>query len=71
MLIDGIAEARGEGKTEEIPDRKDAIAKAMSIARKGDVVLITGMGHEQFRIINEERLPWNDGDVVRELVEKK
>jgi hypothetical protein len=28
------------------------------------------MGHEQFRIINGERLPWNDGDVVRDIVAK-
>lgn len=68
MLLDGIAEAHGEGKTVEIADRREAIAKALSVARKDDVVLITGMGHEQFRIIAGERLPWNDGDVVRELV---
>jgi UDP-N-acetylmuramoyl-L-alanyl-D-glutamate--2,6-diaminopimelate ligase len=43
----------------------------LSIARKGDVVLITGMGHEQFRIVQGERIPWNDGDVVRELVAEK
>ena len=41
--------------------------KAMKIARAGDTILVTGMGHEQFRIVNGERLPWNDGDVVRDL----
>ena len=39
------------------------------MAKKGDTVLITGMGHEQYRIINGKREPWNDGDVVRELLE--
>lgn len=67
MLIEGIADEKGESKTEEIPDRREAIKKALSAARKGDTVLVTGMGHEQFRIINGERLPWNDGDVIREL----
>jgi UDP-N-acetylmuramyl tripeptide synthase len=28
------------------------------------------MGHEQYRIVNGERLPWNDGDVVREILAK-
>jgi len=71
MLIDGIADAKGEAKTEEIADRREAIAKALKIARKGDYVLVTGMGHEQYRIVDGERLPWNDGDVIRELLESK
>lgn len=68
MLIDGVAEGKGEGKTDEIPDRREAIEKALSIARRGDTILVTGMGHEQYRIVNGERLPWNDGDVIRELL---
>lgn len=70
MVMEGIAEANGEAKTEEIADRRDAIEKAMKIARKDDTILVTGMGHERFRIVNGERLPWNDADVVRELAEK-
>lgn len=71
MVMEGIVSAGGEAKTEEIDDRRDAIAKALKIARKNDTILITGMGHERFRIIGGERLPWNDADVVRELVTKK
>lgn len=67
MIMEGIADGRGESYTEEIPDRRDAIKKALQIARKGDTVLITGMGHEQYRIVNGERLPWNDAEVVREI----
>jgi UDP-N-acetylmuramoyl-L-alanyl-D-glutamate--2,6-diaminopimelate ligase len=68
MVYEGIEAASGTGKTSEVADRRDAIKKALDIATKGDVILITGMGHEQFRIVNGERLPWNDGDVVRELL---
>lgn len=70
MVMDGIAGAGAEAKTEEVADRRDAIAKALKIARKGDTILITGMGHERFRIVGGERLPWNDADVVRELTTK-
>lgn len=70
MVMEGISDAGGEAKTEEIADRRDAIAKALKIARKGDMVLITGMGHERFRIVGGERLPWNDADVVREITQK-
>ena len=68
QVREGIERAGDTVRMTEIPDRHDAIAKALSIAMKGDTVLITGMGHEQFRIVNGERLPWNDGNVVREIL---
>ena len=70
-VMTGIEKVGGGAKTTELGDRREAIEKALSIAKKGDTILITGMGHEQFRIVNGERLPWNDGDVVRELTSKK
>jgi UDP-N-acetylmuramoyl-L-alanyl-D-glutamate--2,6-diaminopimelate ligase len=64
----GIESANGDAKTTEVDDRREAIKKALAIATKGDTILITGMGHEQFRIVNGERQPWNDGAVVREIL---
>jgi len=64
----GIERVGGAGKTDEVADRKEAIKKAMMIARRGDAILITGMGHERFRIVGNERIPWNDADVSRELL---
>ncbi len=71
MIIEGIEVGRGAAKMTEIADRQAAIEKALAIATKGDTVLITGMGHEQFRIINGARLPWNDAEVVRQLHQSK
>lgn len=68
QVMEGIERASGSAKTTEVDDRREAIKKALGIATKGDTILITGMGHEQFRIVNGEKLPWNDGDVVRELL---
>lgn len=68
MVMQGIIEAKGEGKTEEIADRREAIAKALRIARPNDTVVITGLGHEQFRIENGTKVPWNDAAVVKELL---
>ena len=70
-VMQGIVRAKGEAKTTEIADRKDAIKKALDVAKKGDTVLITGMGHEKFRIENGKKIPWNDADVVRELLAEK
>ena len=65
-VMKGIEKAGGNAKTTEIADRREAIKKALSVAKKGDIVLITGMGHEQFRIVKGKRIPWNDANVVRE-----
>lgn len=70
QIMDGIESAGGGAKTTEIADRRDAIKKALSIAKKGDIVAITGMGHELYRIIDGKKIPWNDAQVVKELLEK-
>lgn len=68
-VMKGIKEAAtGKKKTLEVADRKEAITHALQHAKKGDLVLITGLGHEQFRIIQGKRVPWNDTEVVLELL---
>lgn len=67
----GIEESKATNKTTEIADRREAIRHALNIAKKDDVILITGMGHEQFRVINGEKLPWNDTNIVREIISEK
>ncbi len=69
-LREGIEGAGGDAKLTEIPDREAAIEKALSIAKKDDTVLITGMGHEQYRVVNGKRIPWNDGEAVRKILSK-
>ncbi len=68
-VMQGIQSAKGDGKTTEVADRREAIQKALDVAKKGDTVLITGMGHEKFRVIKGNKEPWNDADVVRELLQ--
>lgn len=53
---------------EQISDRAEAITRAVSRAAPGDLVLIAGKGHEQFQQIGTERLPFNDGDWVRQAL---
>ena len=68
-IISGISKKNEKlpANIQEIPDRKEAIRKALQIAGKGDIVLITGLGHEVYRVINGEKIPWNDTQIVREI----
>lgn len=55
----------------KILDRKEAIEKALSLAKTDDLVLITGKGCEQFICVkNGKKIPWDDRKVVRELLNK-
>lgn len=51
-----------------VEDRRDAINKALSMASKGDVVMIAGKGHEKSQIVGDKALPFDDCEVVRELL---
>ena len=50
------------------PDRRVAIMHAIDCAQANDVVLIAGRGHEEYQIIGNDRLPFSDVEVVREIV---
>jgi UDP-N-acetylmuramoyl-L-alanyl-D-glutamate--2,6-diaminopimelate ligase len=47
-------------------DRKKAIYWALSQARVGDFVLIAGKGHENYQILGQTKVPFDDRIVIRE-----
>lgn len=53
-----------------IEDRRAGIAKALSLAKKNDLVFITGKGAEQSMIIGNKTFDWDDRTVVREEIKK-
>ena len=54
-----------------IVDRKAAIAKAIELARPGDVVLVAGKGHEKYQVIGDRTLPFDDVAVAREALARR
>lgn len=64
-MIDGV----GEGAEVVVePDRRAAIALALGRARPGDAVVVAGKGHEQGQEIAGQITPFDDRDVVREVL---
>ena len=53
---------------EIIPDRREAIYKAVSVARSNDVLLIAGKGHENYQIIGGDRFHFDDREVAAEAL---
>jgi UDP-N-acetylmuramoyl-L-alanyl-D-glutamate--2,6-diaminopimelate ligase len=78
LIIDQVAGgAEEKGKKEgqdlfRIPDRREAVRKAVSLAEENDLVLITGKGSEQGICVADGKIiPWDDRKVVREEIRRR
>ena len=61
----------GEPKTfTSIVNRQEAIEKSLSIAKKGDIIVLTGKGHEQSLNRNGKEYSWDDKKAVLESIKK-
>ncbi|MDD2753309.1 MAG: UDP-N-acetylmuramoyl-L-alanyl-D-glutamate--2,6-diaminopimelate ligase [Candidatus Portnoybacteria bacterium] len=69
-IADEILAGCDKSKTDIILDRRQAIARALSLARKGDIVLILGKGTEQTMVASDKKYDWDDRRVVREELKK-
>ncbi len=47
-----------------IPDREEAIAHAVALAQKGDLVVIAGKGHEDYQILGKTKIHFDDREVA-------
>ena len=61
-------EPNDKDKVITITDRKEAIKTACALAVPGDIVLIAGKGHENYQEIKGVRYPFDDRQIVREIL---
>ncbi len=62
-IMKGIASGTFSGKV--IEDRKDAIKFALSFARKDDIIVLAGKGHETYQIIGKEKIDFDEREIIR------
>lgn len=48
-----------------VPDRAEAIYKALSVAKKDDIIVIAGKGHETYQILREKTIHFDDKEQVK------
>ncbi|MFA6158535.1 MAG: UDP-N-acetylmuramyl-tripeptide synthetase [Candidatus Paceibacterota bacterium] len=69
-IVDDMAQAMPSAHPHVIMDRRAAIAHAISLAKTGDAVLITGKGTDPYIMgANNSKIPWSDAVVAREEIE--
>lgn len=52
-------------------ERKLALKKAIEYLNEDDILLVLGKGHERFIVIGDKKIPFNDGDVIRSIINEK
>ncbi len=70
-IIEDIKKGIKKNNYEVIVDREMAISRALSLAKKDDVILIAGKGHENYQIIRDKILPFSDKEVVEKMLKAK
>ncbi len=69
-ILNGVEESERPTPYEVICDRRDAIARALEIARPGDVVILAGKGHETYQEINHVKNHFDEREIVAEVLKK-
>ncbi|MBR2868091.1 MAG: UDP-N-acetylmuramoyl-L-alanyl-D-glutamate--2,6-diaminopimelate ligase [Clostridia bacterium] len=65
-ILEGIKKHSGKVVVE--PDRKKAIAKALSIAHEGDIVVLAGKGQETYQILASGKIHFDEREVVADIL---
>ena len=70
-ILDDIEAGMQNVPHERIEDRRDAIARALDLAGPDDVVLLAGKGHETYQVRGTTRLPFDERQIVNEIVTER
>lgn len=66
----GFLQENPEARYSKVENRRDAIFQALALAKKGDLVLIAGKGHESGQIFADRVVPFDDREVAREALKE-
>lgn len=62
---------KSHGRYIEIPDRKEAIRYSIEHAQDGDIIALFGKGHEDYQEIKGVRYPFDERDVIAEVIKER
>lgn len=54
-----------------IENRRDAIKYALKMAKPDDIVLLAGKGHEPYQVLKDRTIPFDERDIVEELLREE
>ncbi len=69
QIEEGIKKTNG--KYVCIVDRIEAMKHAVQIAKKNDIVVLAGKGHETYQIIGHEKYPFDEKEIIKEIIDEQ
>ncbi len=69
-ILDDIEAGMGTTPHLRIVDRRQAIQRAVTIARPDDTIVLAGKGHETYQVLGRERVAFDERELVAEAVER-
>ena len=70
-IVDDSINGINKNNYEIIMNRGKAIEKAMTLLKESDILLVLGKGHEEFIIVRDKKIPFNDKRYVEKLLKDK
>ena len=67
-ILSGVQKSKKTVYIQE--NRRKAIEYALKIAKKNDIILLAGKGHETYQLIGSEKIPMDEREIVREILGK-
>lgn len=69
-IIDAIVSGVSTDSFEVVPDRREAIRRAVKMARPGDTVVIAGKGHETYQILRDRTIHFDDREEAARAIKE-
>jgi len=70
-IIAEVEKGFRSGNYETVPDRTEAIARAIALAQPRDIILIAGKGHENYQEFADHTIPFDDRQMVQRALENR
>ncbi len=68
VVLEGIESVGAGSKATEIDDREVAIKTAFDNAEPGEIIILAGLGHQDYRNMGGQKMPWKEAEVARKLL---
>ena len=67
MVLEGVERTGCDHAV--IENRREAIKYALSVAKKDDIIVLAGKGHEYYQEINGVRYPMDERNIIKDILE--